>query len=99
MSTPTTRQPGDPDRDAAILHYVKELGLNMLRLESKIASERFVEMADEMGIPLMYGWMCCNQWERWQQWDAEDLRVARQVADGGDGSPRLGEGGLSTARG
>ena len=67
----------DPDRDAAILGYVKDLGLNMIRLESKIASERFVELADEMGIPLMYGWMCCNQWEKWQQWDAEDRRVAQ----------------------
>lgn len=66
----------DPDRDEAILRYAKDLGLNMLRLESKIASTRFVEMADEMGIPLMYGWMCCNQWERWQQWDDEDRRVA-----------------------
>jgi len=68
----------DPARDQAILRYVKDLGLNMLRLESKIASERFVEMADEMGIPLMYGWMCCNQWEKWQQWDTEDRRVARE---------------------
>ncbi len=66
----------DSDRDAAILRYTKDLGLNMLRLESKIASTRLVEMADEMGIPLMYGWMCCNQWERWQQWDDEDHRVA-----------------------
>lgn len=68
----------DPDRDAAILRYVKDLGLNMVRLESKIASERFVELADELGIPLMYGWMCCNQWEKWQQWDAEDRRVAQE---------------------
>ncbi len=67
----------DPDRDRAILRYAKDLGLNMLRLESKIASTRLVEMADEMGIPLMYGWMCCNQWERWPQWDDEDNRVAR----------------------
>ena len=66
----------DPDRDEAILRYAKDLGLNMLRMESKIASARFVEMADEMGIPLMYGWMCCNQWERWQQWDDEARRVA-----------------------
>jgi exo-1,4-beta-D-glucosaminidase len=66
----------DPDRDAAILNYARDLGLNMLRLESKIASSRFVDMADEMGIPLMYGWMCCNQWERWAQWDDEDRRVA-----------------------
>ncbi len=66
----------DPGRDRAILRYVTDLGLNLLRLESKIASEEFVAMADEMGIPLMYGWMCCNQWERWAQWDAEDRRVA-----------------------
>ena len=75
--TPDLLYSYDPDRDAAILRYARDLGVNMLRLESKIASERFVEMADEMGIPLMYGWMCCNQWERWQQWDGEDHRVAR----------------------
>ncbi len=74
--TPDLLYKYDPKRDAAILNYVKDLGLNMLRLESKIASPRLVEMADEMGIPLMYGWMCCNQWERWQQWDDEDRRVA-----------------------
>jgi exo-1,4-beta-D-glucosaminidase len=66
----------DPDRETAVLRYTKDLGLNMLRLEGKIASEHFVEMADEMGVPLMAGWMCCNQWEKWDQWDAEDYRVA-----------------------
>ena len=68
----------DPERDAAILRYTKDLGINMLRLESKIPSEGFAQLADEMGIPLMYGWMCCNQWEKWPQWDAEDHRVARE---------------------
>lgn len=67
----------DPDREDAILSYVRDLGLNMLRLESKIPDERFVEAADELGIPLMVGWMCCNQWEKWPQWDEEDNRVAR----------------------
>jgi exo-1,4-beta-D-glucosaminidase len=66
----------DPDRETAVLRYTKDLGLNMLRLEGKIASEHFVEMADEMGVPLMAGWMCCNQWEKWDQWGAEDYRVA-----------------------
>jgi exo-1,4-beta-D-glucosaminidase len=66
----------DPDREAAILRYVKDLGLNMLRWESKISSEHIVELADEQGIPLMFGWMCCNQWEMWDQWDEEDHRVA-----------------------
>jgi exo-1,4-beta-D-glucosaminidase len=66
----------DPDRETAVLRYTKDLGLNMLRLEGKIASEHLVEMADEMGVPLMAGWMCCNQWEKWDQWGAEDYRVA-----------------------
>ncbi|WP_081283310.1 glycoside hydrolase family 2 protein [Mycobacterium asiaticum] len=66
----------DPDRETAILHYAKDLGLNMLRLEGKLASEHLTEEADELGIPLMAGWMCCNQWEKWEQWDAEDERVA-----------------------
>lgn len=76
--TPDLLYKYDPDHDAAILRYVKDLGLNMLRLESKISSQRFVEMADELGIPLMYGWMCCNQWEKWQQWDDEDRRVSQE---------------------
>ncbi|OBK27470.1 glycoside hydrolase [Mycobacterium asiaticum] len=67
-----------PDREDAILHYAKDLGLNMLRLEGKLTSEHLVEKADELGIPLMAGWMCCNQWEKWEQWDAEDHRVAME---------------------
>jgi exo-1,4-beta-D-glucosaminidase len=26
---------------------------------------------------VMVGWMCCNQWEKWPQWSAEDHVVAR----------------------
>ena len=66
----------DPKREEAIVRYVKDMGLNMLRWESKISSEHIVALADEAGIPLMFGWMCCNQWEKWDQWDAEDRRVA-----------------------
>jgi exo-1,4-beta-D-glucosaminidase len=66
----------DPEREADILRYVKDLGINFLRWESKISSEHIIELADEQGIPLMFGWMCCNQWERWPQWSEEDQRVA-----------------------
>ena len=66
----------DPAREATLIRYVKDMGLNMLRWESKIASEHIVELADEQGVPLMLGWMCCNQWEKWNQWSAEDHRVA-----------------------
>jgi exo-1,4-beta-D-glucosaminidase len=67
----------DPEREDAILRYAKDLGLNMLRLEGKLSSEHLVETADELGIPLMFGWMCCNQWEKWDQWSEEDQRVAQ----------------------
>jgi hypothetical protein len=50
----------------------------MLRSESKISSEHIVELADEQGIPLMFGWMCCNQWEKWDQWSEKDHRVASE---------------------
>ena len=66
----------DPQREADILRYAKDLGINFLRWESKISSEHIVELADEEGIPLMFGWMCCNQWEKWNQWSDEDNRVA-----------------------
>ena len=68
----------DPEREADILRYAKDLGINFLRWESKISSEHIVELADEEGIPLMFGWMCCNQWEKWNQWSEEDHRVAPQ---------------------
>ena len=74
--TPDLLYSYDPDREDAILRYVKDLGLNMLRLEGKFPGEHIVEKADELGIPLMFGWMCCNQWEKWSQWDDEDRRVA-----------------------
>ncbi|BBZ28646.1 beta-mannosidase [Mycolicibacterium madagascariense] len=75
--TPDLLYDYDLDRQRAILSYARDLGLNMLRLESKIPDESFAEAADELGIPLMVGWMCCNQWEKWPQWNAEDNRVAR----------------------
>jgi exo-1,4-beta-D-glucosaminidase len=75
--TPDLLYDYDPDREDAILAYTRDLGLNMLRLESKIPTERFVQAADELGIPLMVGWMCCNQWEKWPQWDDEDITVAK----------------------
>ena len=68
----------DPDREAEILRYVKDLGMNLLRWESKISSEHIIELADEQGIPVMLGWMCCNQWEKWDQWSEEDHRVAAE---------------------
>lgn len=76
--TPDLLYRDDPKREATAIAYAKDLGLNMLRSEGKIFSEHLVELADEAGMPLMYGWMCCNQWERWKQWSSEDQGAARE---------------------
>ncbi|MGA9801193.1 MAG: sugar-binding domain-containing protein [Terriglobales bacterium] len=67
----------DPERDATIMHYAKDLGLNLLRWELKIADDSMVERADREGMPVMLGFMCCAQWEHWDLWNAEDQWVAR----------------------
>ncbi len=76
--TPDLLFKNDPNRDRAIMSYVKDLGLNMLRWELKIADDSMLEQADEQGVGTMFGWMCCAQWEEWSLWDPEDHRVARE---------------------
>lgn len=64
------------ERAEAELRYVKEMGLNTIRLEGKLETDEFYDLADRQGILLMPGWCCCDQWELWDKWDAEDHRVA-----------------------
>ena len=68
-------RPASPDRLEAEFRYVREMGLNTIRLEGKLETEAFYDLADRMGILLMPGWCCCDQWEQWKKWDAEDHRV------------------------
>ena len=75
--TPDLLFKNDPDRDAAVMSYIKDLGLNLIRWELKIAEETMIDRADREGIPVMLGWMCCMQWEHWSLWSAEDQWVAR----------------------
>jgi len=58
------------------MRYVREMGLNTIRLEGKLENDLFYELADRLGILVMAGWCCCDQWEHWKEWDAEDYRVA-----------------------
>jgi len=69
-------RPASRERLEAELRYVREMGLNTIRLEGKLESDLFYDLADEYGILLMPGWCCCDQWERWDEWDEEDHRVA-----------------------
>ncbi len=65
-----------PERLEAELRYVREMGLNTIRLEGKLETDEFYDLADRLGILLMPGWCCCDQWELWAKWDDEDHRVA-----------------------
>jgi exo-1,4-beta-D-glucosaminidase len=56
--------------------YVKDMGLNTIRLEGKLEDEAFFDATDREGILVMPGWCCCDHWEKWKDWDAEDLPVA-----------------------
>lgn len=69
-------RPASKERLEAELRYVKEMGLNTIRLEGKLETDEFYDLADRHGILLMPGWCCCDQWELWDKWDVEDHRVA-----------------------
>ncbi|GAA1551861.1 carbohydrate-binding protein [Kribbella hippodromi] len=45
------------------LNYVKDLGLNAIRLEGHLEPDEFFEMTDRMGLLVMPGWECCDKWE------------------------------------
>jgi exo-1,4-beta-D-glucosaminidase len=77
----------DSARLRAEMRYVKEMGLNAIRSEGKFESDEFFDLADEQGILVMIGWCCCDHWETWDKWDAEDHRVA--VASLADQTRRL----------
>lgn len=65
-----------PEKQEAELDYVRDMHLNTVRFEGKLEDEHFMDLADQKGILLMPGWTCCDHWERWKEWDAEDHAIA-----------------------
>jgi exo-1,4-beta-D-glucosaminidase len=63
-------------RRATEFRYVKEMGLNTIRLEGKLEDESFMDRADRDGILIMAGWCCCDAWEKWGKWEEENKRVS-----------------------
>ncbi len=59
-------------------HYVQDLGLNTIRLEGKLETPEFFDLADRKGILVMAGWCCCDFWERWPRWKPQDFEIAKQ---------------------
>ena len=67
-----------PERMAAELAYVRDMGLNAIRLEGKMEPEPFFELTDRLGILVLAGWCCCSHWELWDDWREEDHRIAAE---------------------
>jgi exo-1,4-beta-D-glucosaminidase len=64
------------DRLDADLNYVRDMGLNTIRLEGRIDREEFFNKTDRLGILVMPGWTCCDAWERWKNWQPEQHKIA-----------------------
>ena len=59
-------------------NYVEDMGLNTIRLEGKLETPEFFDLADQRGILVMAGWCCCDHWEHWPNWKPEDYKIAEQ---------------------
>jgi exo-1,4-beta-D-glucosaminidase len=75
--TPDVMMRETSERLADEFRYVRDLGLNTIRLEGKLETEEFFEMADQQGILVMAGWCCCDFWEHWGSWKDEDFEIAK----------------------
>ena len=62
----------------ADLNYVKDMGLNTIRLEGRIDRDELFSQADRLGILIMPGWTCCDAWEQWENWKDDQRRVAAE---------------------
>lgn len=58
--------------------YVTDMGLNTVRLEGKLETKEFFDLADTQGVLVMAGWCCCSFWERWTRWKPEDFDIAKE---------------------
>jgi exo-1,4-beta-D-glucosaminidase len=57
--------------------YVRDMGLNTVRLEGKLETQEFFDLADHEGVLVMAGWCCCDFWERWPRWKPQDFEIAQ----------------------
>jgi exo-1,4-beta-D-glucosaminidase len=62
----------------ADLNYVRDMGLNTIRLEGRIDRDEFYEKTDRLGILVMPGWTCCDAWERWNNWKQDQRKIAAE---------------------
>jgi exo-1,4-beta-D-glucosaminidase len=65
-----------PQRLQTEFQYIRDMNLNAIRLEGKLETDEFFDLADKMGVLVIAGWCCCDHWEKWDAWGARDLELA-----------------------
>ena len=67
------RTPGRLESEFA---YVRDMGLNTIRLEGKMDDDDFFSLADRLGVLVLPGWCCCDAWQKGSSWDEPTRRIA-----------------------
>ncbi len=67
-----------PEKLKAELRYARDMNLNTIRLEGKLAGDEFFDFCDRNGMLVMAGWCCCGPWEEWKHWKQEDYRISAE---------------------
>jgi exo-1,4-beta-D-glucosaminidase len=60
----------------AEFRYIRHLNLNAVRLEGKLETDEFFDLADREGILVLAGWCCGDMWEKWKDWKPEQHQIA-----------------------
>jgi exo-1,4-beta-D-glucosaminidase len=63
------------------MQYVKDMGLNAIRFEGTLGNEELYDLADQYGILLMPGFVCCSRWAEDSSWDSEETMIAYNSVD------------------
>ncbi len=66
----------DTKTNAAHVQYVKDMGLNTIRLEGTLGNEELYDLADKAGVMILPGFVCCSAWESDSNWTTEQTQVA-----------------------
>ncbi|MFX1335708.1 MAG: glycoside hydrolase family 2 protein, partial [Promethearchaeota archaeon] len=64
------------EQDEIDVAFLKNLNMNVVRFEGKLATDNFWDVCDREGILIHAGWVCCSHWEKWNQWKTGDIEVA-----------------------
>ena len=55
-----------PENYWSHISYLRDMELNVIRLEGKSEGEEFYNYCDKLGILVIPGWNCADAWQRWE---------------------------------